>query len=78
MAEETSALTEHTMFIHDEPNWEAVDLEATRVGLLCAYDGKADISPEDCPLVGYHVNDETEAMLTQLTQTSYTAITVPA
>ena len=38
-AEEPSVLTEDTMVIHDEPNWEVVDLEATQACLQCAEDG---------------------------------------
>ena len=34
IAEDSSELTEDTLFIHDEPNCEAVDLEATRACLL--------------------------------------------
>ena len=33
--EEPSDLTEDTMFIHDEPNWEAADKAATEACFLC-------------------------------------------
>ena len=39
IAEEPSELTDDSMFIHDEPNWELIDLEATRACLQCVEDG---------------------------------------
>ena len=39
IVEEPSDLSEDSMFIHDEPNWELTDLEATRACLQCPEDG---------------------------------------
>ena len=67
------------MFIHDEPNWEAVDLEATRACLLCADDGKGtatEAEPEDSLTRGHPVPDDTEVLLTLLMHNSYPAITM--
>ena len=47
IAEEPSDLTEDTMFMHDEPNWEAVDIEATRACLQCVNDGADRPSESD-------------------------------
>ena len=67
------------MFIHDQPKWQAIYLEATRACLLCADDGKAIITeavPEDSSVWGHTVTDESEAILTQLTQSSYPTMIV--
>ena len=44
IVEEPSDLTEDTMFMHDEPNLKVVYLEAAKVCLRCADDGKVNIT----------------------------------
>jgi len=58
------------MFIHDEPNWELINLEATRACLQCAEDGTdrpADPEPECYPSEwGNPLTDTMEAYLAQI------------
>ena len=65
--EEPSDLTEYTMFIHDEPNWEAADRAATRACLLCAKDCiEENTQPEptqDIRIWEFLFTDEVEALL---------------
>ena len=58
------------MFIHDEPNWELVDLEATRACPQCAEDGTdrpTDPDPEcQASAWGNPLTDTMEAYLAQI------------
>ena len=69
-AEEPSDLTEDSMFTHDEPNWDRIDLEASRACLQCAEDGTdrpADPEPECHPSDwGNPLTDTMEAYLAQI------------
>ena len=58
--EEPSDLTEDTMFMHDEPKWEAADRAATRACLLCAKDC---IEENTLPIWEFPFTDEVEALL---------------
>ena len=82
IAEEPRELTEDTRFIHDEPNWELADLEATRGCFLCASDGQESaVTPgddsADCEW-GYPVTEDNESLPDSLMPQSYPTVTAPS
>ena len=82
IVEEPSELTKDTMFIHDEPNWEVADLEATRGCLSCASDGQETaVNPGDdsaeCEW-GYPITEDNEGLLESLMSQSYPTVAAPS